>query len=92
MTRFSTKLIAGLLIGGIAAVAVPAVAKDKKVVAAAPAGGPDQKKITKPVRAALLEINGLVAAGDNAGVVARTKALQATPLNPDEASMSRHRS
>ena len=85
MTRFSTKLIAGLLVGGIAAVAVPAVAKDKKVEAAVPAGGPDQKKITKPVRAALLEINGLVAAGDNAGVVARTKALQATPLNPDEA-------
>lgn len=83
MKTCSRTMIAVLLASGMAVVAIPAVAKDKPV-AAAPAGGPDQKKISKPVRAALLEINKLVTAGDNAGVIARTKALQATALNPDE--------
>ena len=82
MTKFTKPLIAALLLGGMTMVATPVAAAKK---AEAPvSGAPDQKKITKPVRAVLLEVNTLSAAADHAGVIAKTKALLAGPLNPEE--------
>ena len=85
MIRASTFAIAAALIGGL--VSVPVAARDKKPEApAAVPGAPNPKDLSKPVRAAIGNIQKLEAAGDNAGALAAIRAAEAAgALNPTDA-------
>ena len=76
MKSYNRALLAALLASGITGAVV---AKEKPAAAAAvPPGGADQKNISKGGRAAIVNIQKLQAAGDQAGALAAIRAARAT--------------
>lgn len=86
MTRFTKPIIAAVLMGGMTAVAMPAHAAKKPAEAELPAGAPNPKDLSKPVRAALIAIQTQQTAGDHAGALVAIRAAEAAGnLNPTDA-------
>ena len=76
MKSYNRALLAALLASGMTGAVV---AKEKPAAAAAvPPGGADQKNISKGGRAAIVNIQKLQAAGDQAGALAAIRAARAT--------------
>ena len=76
MKSYNRALMAALLASGMTGAVV---AKEKPAAAAAvPPGGADQKNISKGGRAAIVNIQKLQAAGDQAGALAAIRAARAT--------------